>query len=230
MQIHCTPAVTLQILLGLLLGPQVLRAEGFENIANDRTPSNRSSQQVNHSPKAIVAPTPPMGWNSWDNFGLDITEAEFKGQVDYVAEHLRQFGYCYMVIDAGWYAPHLSAIRSDPNYSGTATRYPTCVDDWGRWIPTANRFPSAANGSFKSLADYVHGKGLKFGLHIQRGIPWSAIEKNLPIKGTAYHAQDIANPADGCAWWDATLGVDMSKPGAQEYYNSCYELAAFFSQ
>jgi alpha-galactosidase len=167
-----------------------------------------------------------MGWNSWDNFGLDITEEEFKTQVDYVSDHLRKFGYTYMVIDAGWYAPHLSAIRGDPYSNDRQTRYPTSVDSYGRWIPATNRFPSAANGSFEALAAYVHSKGLKFGLHIQRGIPWSAIEQNLPIKGTPYHAKDIANPADACAWWDATLGVDMSKPGAQEYYDSCYALYA----
>jgi len=167
-----------------------------------------------------------MGWNSWDNYGLDITEQEFKSQVDYVADHLKPLGYIYMVIDAGWYAPHLSAMKGDPFGYDRQTRYPTSVDSFGRWIPATNRFPSANDGSFKSLAEYVHGKGLKFGLHIQRGIPWTAIEQNLPIKGTPYHARDIANPADACSWWDATLGVDMSKPGAQEYYDSCYALYA----
>jgi hypothetical protein len=167
-----------------------------------------------------------MGWNSWDNYGLDITEGEFKTQVDFVADHLKQTGYTYMVIDAGWYAPHLSAMRGDPFGYDRLTRYPTCVDSYGRWIPATNRFPSATDGSFRALAKYVHRKGLKFGLHIQRGIPWSAIEQNLPIMGTKYHAKDIANPADACAWWDATLGVDMSKAGAQEYYDSCYALYA----
>jgi hypothetical protein len=203
-----------------------LFAADFENIANTRTPLGLTSQQINNTTKALTAPKPPMGWNSWDNFGLDITEAEFKGQVDYVASHLKQFGYAYMVIDAGWYAPNISAKTGDPYNTGTTTRYVTNVDAYGRWIPAANRFPSAADGSFSSLAAYVHGKGLKFGLHIQRGIPWTAIERNTPIKGTTLHAQDIANPADACQWWDATLGVDMSKKGAQEYYDSCYELYA----
>lgn len=196
-------------------------------IANTNTPLGLASQQYNNTPKASAAATPPMGWNSWDNFGLDITESEFKGQVDYVAEHLKQFGYSYMVIDAGWYAPHLSAVKGSPYYYGTLTRYPTTVDEFGRWLPAVDRFPSSAGGDgFKKLADYVHSKGLKFGLHIQRGIPWSAIEGNHPIKGTPYHAQDVANPADACPWWDATLGVDMSKAGAQEYYDSCFQLYA----
>ena len=197
-----------------------------ENVGNTRLPLGEGSHAYSNTPKATVASKPPMGWNSWDNFGLDITEEEFKSQVDYVAANLRQFGYEYMVIDAGWYGPNLSAQTASPNYVGKLTRYKTNVDEYGRWIPAANKFPSASDGSFKKLADYVHSKGLKFGLHIQRGIPWSAIEKNLPIKGTSYYAKDIANPADVCSWWDATLGVDMSVPGAQEYYNSCYELYA----
>jgi hypothetical protein len=196
------------------------------NTANARTPAALSSQLINNTTKATVAPKPPMGWNSWDNFGLDITEAEFKQQVDFVAANLKQYGYEYMVIDAGWYAPHLSAVNISPYFFGRQTKFQTNVDAYGRWIPAVNKFPSASDGSFKALADYVHSKGLKFGLHIQRGIPWTAIEKNLPVKGTKYHAKDIANPADACSWWDATLGVDMSKPGAQEYYNSCYELWA----
>lgn len=203
-----------------------LTAQIPNSVANTLTPLGLTSQRLNNTPKAVAAPKPPMGWNSWDNFGLDITEAEFKGQVDYAAANLRGSGYTYMVIDAGWYAPRLSAKRDDPFYHGNLTRYATNVDSYGRWIPAANRFPSAADGSFRALADYVHRKGLKFGLHIQRGIPWSAIERDLPIMGTHYHARDIANSADGCTWWDATLGVDMSKPGAQEYYDSCYKLYA----
>jgi alpha-galactosidase len=215
----------LTLLLGasLIFSSHSLRAESFGEIANIATPIGVASQQVNNTEKTLTAPKPPMGWNSWDNFGLDITEDEFKSQVDYAASHLKQFGYTYMVIDAGWYAPHLSAQKGNPYYEGVLSRYATNVDAYGRWIPATNRFPSAADGSFRSLASYVHGKGLKFGLHIQRGIPWSAIEQNTPIKGTSLHARDIANPADGCQWWDATLGVDMSKKGAQEYYDSCYE-------
>lgn len=215
---------TLAVLTGFLFCS--LTVFGQPNTANTRRPLGVTSQFINNTTKATVAATPPMGWNSWDNFGLDITEKEFKQEVDFVAANLKQYGYEYMVIDAGWYAPHLSAVGISPYFNGKLTKYQTNVDAYGRWIPAANKFPSAADGSFKSLADYVHSKGLKFGLHIQRGIPWTAIEKNLPIKGTKYHAKDIANPADACSWWDATLGVDMSNPGAQEYYNSCYQLWA----
>jgi len=189
--------------------------------ANTVTPYGVSSQLINNTPKKVAASKPPMGWNSWDNFGLDITEKEFKDQVDYIAVNLQQ--YQYITIDAGWYASCLSADKESDCYHGNLVKYPTSTDAYGRWIPAASKFPSAKNGSFKNLADYVHSKGLKFGLHIQRGIPWDAIEKNKPILGTKYHAKDIANTADVCLWWDATTGVDMTKLGAQEYYNSCYK-------
>ncbi|HMR83221.1 MAG TPA: glycoside hydrolase family 27 protein [Niabella sp.] len=194
--------------------------------SNVKTPFGVTTQRINNTPKKVIAQSPPMGWNSWNNFGLDITESEFKQQVDYVAKHLKKYGYEYMVIDAGWYAPSLSADRFDTAAHHTKIKYNTLTDEYGRWLPAPNRFPSAKNGSFKELADYVHSKGLKFGLHIQRGIPWSAVEKDTEIKGSDYRAKDIANPADACSWWDGTTGVDMSVPGSQEYYNSCVQLYA----
>src|SRR6202034_2357774 len=135
--------------------PADLTAQDLANVANTSTPLGQTSQQLNNTTKATSAPTPPMGWNSWDNFGLDITEAEFRDQVDYVASHLKQFGYTYMVIDAGWYAPHLSAKQGDPFDAHTLTRYSTNIDAYGCWIPAVNRFPSAADGSFRALAAYV---------------------------------------------------------------------------
>jgi hypothetical protein len=59
-----------------------------------------------------------------------------------------------------------------------------------------------------------------------RGIPRQAVAKNAVIEGTTYHAADIANTQDTCPWNGDMYGVDMSKPGAQEYYNSVYELLA----
>jgi hypothetical protein len=191
-----------------------------QSSANTVTPLGVESQLINNTPKKTAAAKPPMGWNSFDNFGLDITEDEFKQQVDYIAVHLKQ--YEYITIDAGWYAPCLNNVKKRNCYIRDLVKYSTFTDSFGRWIPAPNKFSSAQNGNFKSLANYVHSKGLKFGLHIQRGIPWDAVDKNKPIYGTKYHAKDIANTADMCPWWDATVGVDMSKPGAQEYYNSCY--------
>jgi hypothetical protein len=90
-----------------------------------------------------------------------------------------------------------------------------------------NRFPSSANGAgFKPLADYVHSKGLKFGIHIMRGIPRPAVDKNLPIRGTTYHAAEIADRENACRWNPDMWGVDTTKPGAQAYYDSISELYA----
>ena len=101
------------------------------------------------------------------------------------------------------------------------------MDDYGRLVPAPNRFPSAAQGQgFKPLADYMHSKGLKFGIHIMRGIPRAAVEKNLPILGTSAHAQDVADTGNACSWSTAMYGVDVSKPAGQAYYDSIVALYA----
>ena len=101
------------------------------------------------------------------------------------------------------------------------------MDDYGRLVPAPNRFPSAAHGQgFKPLADYVHSKGLKFGIHIMRGIPRAAVKKNLPILGTSAHAKDVADTGNACNWSTAMYGVDVSKPAGQAYYDSIVALYA----
>jgi alpha-galactosidase len=175
------------------------------------------------APTAILlAPTPPMGWNSWDSYGPTVREDEVKANADYMAADLAQFGWQYIIVDIEWYAPNTQAHGYIPG--GDVT-----VDEFGRFVPAPNRFPSAANGrGFAPLAAYIHSKGLKFGFHIMRGIPREAVEKNLPIKGTQYHAADIADKINVCNWkgMEDTYGVDMSKPGAQAYYDSIAELYA----
>jgi hypothetical protein len=193
---------------------------------NEQVPFEEKSQRINNTPRKSAASTPPMGWNSWNNFGCDLTEAEFKTQVDYLADKLKPYGYEYATIDISWYSPNVSADPRSPLYHPIYSRHDAELDAYGRFIPAKNKFPSAYDGSFKTLADYVHSKGLKFGLHIMRGIPWQAVENDLPILGTFSKARDIANPADVCLWYNATYGIDMSKPGAQEYYNSIFQLYA----
>ena len=171
---------------------------------------------------AALAPTPPMGWNSWDSYGTTVREDEVKANADYMAAHLAKFGWQYIIVDIEWYQPNSKAHGYIPG--GAVT-----VDEFGRFIPAPNRFPSAADGQgFAPLAAYVHSKGLKFGFHIMRGIPREAVEQNLPIKGTPYHAADIADKVNVCKWqgMEDTYGVDMSKPGAQAYYDSLAELYA----
>jgi alpha-galactosidase len=172
------------------------------------------------TPSPKLAATPPMGWNSWDSFGTAVTEQEVKATADYMAKNLAQFGWNYVVVDIQWYAPTAKGHTYTP---GAKLE----MDAYGRLIPAVNRFPSAADGAgFKPLADYVHSKGLLFGMHIMRGIPKEAVTRVLPIKGTPYDAHDVADPDNPCVWNPDMLGVDTTKPGAQAYYDSIAELYA----
>jgi len=160
------------------------------------------------------APTPPMGWNSWDAYGTTVKEGEVKANADVMAADLKQYGWQYIVVDIQWYEPQAKA-------HGYRIGADLSMDKHGRLVPALNRFPSSANGQgFKSLAGYVHSKGLKFGIHILRGIPRQAVAQNAPILGTNLHARDIADQQSLCAWNTDMYGVDMSKPGAQAYYDS----------
>ena len=166
------------------------------------------------------APTPPMGWNSWDCFATTVTEAQIKAHADIMAEKLAGHGYTIVTVDIQWYEPEANSF----NYRKGAK---LVMDEWGRLLPASNRFPSADGGAgFKPLADYVHAKGLKFGIHLLRGIPRQAVEQNTPIKGSTAHAADIADKVHVCRWNTDMFGVDMSKPGAQEYYDSVFALFA----
>jgi hypothetical protein len=129
---------------------------------------------------------------------------------------LKVHGWQYIVVDIQWYEPD----AQDHAYRKNAV---LTMDAFGRLQPAANRFPSAAGGNgFKSLSTYVHGLGLKFGVHLMRGIPRQAVENNLPIYGSSYHAQDIADRVHVCPWNPDMFGVDMSKYGAQDYYDSVF--------
>ena len=159
-----------------------------------------------------------MGWNSWDSYGTTVREEQVKANADWMAAHLAKYGWQYIVVDIQWYEPNAQGHDYQPGAALT-------MDEYGRLMPAVNRFPSSANGTgFKPLADYVHGKGLKFGIHIMRGIPRQAVERNLPIKGTTYHASDIADKENGCRWNPDMWGVDTTKPGSQAYYDSIAEL------
>lgn len=166
------------------------------------------------------APTPPMGWNSWDNFGTSITEAQCKEQADAMAKYLKPAGYDIFTVDIQWYEPNSKGHDYKP---GALLE----MDDLSRLLPATTKFPSAANGvGFKKLADYVHAKGLRFGIHIMRGIPRQAVAKNTAISGTTARAADIANTRSTCPWNPDMFGVDMKKSGAQNYYDSLFQLYA----
>ena len=166
------------------------------------------------------APNPPMGWNSWDSYGTTVREEQVKANADAMARDLASHGWQYIVVDIQWYEPNAQGHDYAPGAK-------LAIDEYGRLQPAVNRFPSSAGGrGFKPLADYVHSKGLKFGIHIMRGIPRQAVEKNLAIKGTPYHAADIADKDNPCQWNPDMWGVDTTKPGAQAYYDSIAELYA----
>ncbi|MBC7785016.1 MAG: glycoside hydrolase family 27 protein [Burkholderiales bacterium] len=164
--------------------------------------------------------TPPMGWNSWDCFGTAVTEAQTKENADYMAEKLLKHGWNLITVDIQWYEPN---AKGHDYVEGA----PVLMDEHGRLLPAVNKFPSSAGGNgFKPLADYVHGKGLQFGIHLMRGIPRQAVRENKPILGTDVRARDIANTNDICKWNPDMYGVDMTKPGAQAYYDSVFALIA----
>ncbi len=166
---------------------------------------------------ATEAARPPMGWNSWDAYGFTLDENAYKANAAKLAE-LRSFGWMYAVIDEGWY-------MDNPQGAKLAQRsYQLNAD--GLLIPTPKRYPSSLNGAgFKPLADWAHSRGLKFGLHIVRGIPKQAVDSNSPISGTAFHAADAADASETCPWDDGNFGVRDNAAG-QAYYDSMIRLYA----
>lgn len=164
--------------------------------------------------------TAPMGWNSWDCYGAAVTEDIVRQNARFMAEHLKQYGWEYVVVDIQWYEP--SATTND--YHPFAD---VVMDKYGRLLPAVNRFPSAAHGAgFRPLADYVHSLGLKFGIHIMRGIPRQAVSENTVILGTDKRAREIAKTNSICYWNTDMYGVDPEKEGAKEYYDSIFALYA----
>lgn len=170
--------------------------------------------------KDSCAHTPPMGWNSWDCYGASVTEDELMANAEYMAHHLKEYGWQYVVCDIQWYES-----------GAVSTEYrdfvPLEMDEYSRLIPAENRFPSAGNGrGFADIADRIHAMGLKFGIHIMRGIPRQAVHANTPIKGASARARDIAQRFSVCSWNTDMYGVDPCARGAQEYYDSLFELYA----
>jgi alpha-galactosidase len=167
-----------------------------------------------------LAPAPPMGWNSWDSFATTIREDDVRVVARIMASELLPHGYDIFTIDAQWNEPGASSFE----YRKDA---PLAMDRWSRLIPAANRFPSAANlAGFRPLADHIHSLGLKFGIHMMRGVPRQAAHQNTPILGTKHRAGEIADRVNVCEWNSDMYGIDMAKPGAQEYYDSVFKLYA----
>ena len=162
----------------------------------------------------------PMGWNSWDCYGAGVTEEIVRENAEYMAEHLHKYGWDYIVVDIQWAGPEARTHEYIPFQDLT-------MDEYGRLLPAENRFPSAAGGKgFKELEDYVHSLGLKFGIHIMRGIPRNAVHKKLSVYGTDYTARDIAEPNNICDWNPDMYGLNPKHEGAKAYYDSIFALYA----
>lgn len=169
------------------------------------------------------AKTPPMGWNSYDYYDTTVTEQEVKANADYMAAHLKKYGWEYIVVDIQWYVNNAGSRREEYQYLPFSNMR---IDDYGRLQPSVNRFPSSAGGSgFQPLAEYIHGLGLKFGIHIMRGIPRVAAHLNLPVAGTEYGAMDVADPYSICGWNPDMYGVKNNRAG-QAYYDSLLAMYA----
>ena len=167
-----------------------------------------------------LASTPPMGWNSWDGYGTTINEVQLKANAQWMADHLKAFGWQYVTVDMEWFV-------SNPTAEGNAKNFQYSLDANGRYTPAVNRFPSAANGAgFKPLADFVHSLGLRFGIHILRGIPKQSVANKLPIADSILSAADGADTSDTCPWNFDNFGTIATQPAAQEYYDSIAKLYA----
>lgn len=172
--------------------------------------------------KNQFALTPPMGWNSYDYYDTTVTEAQVKANADVMAQKLKPFGWEYVVVDIEWYAHDAGSMRDQYQY---IPFHSVEMDDYSRLLPDPARFPSSQNGAgFRPLADYVHRLGLKFGIHIMRGIPRIAAHMHTQVKG-GWTANEIADPSSVCRWNPDMYGV-LATEGGQAYYNSLLELYA----
>jgi hypothetical protein len=205
---------------------KIVRFVVFAGIAAMAAFLSAGAQVVN------VADAPPMGWNSWDAYGLTVTEAQFRENATVLKNRLAPAGWRYAVIDEGWFF-------ENPEDRGTPEKLHYALDPFGRYVPVPARFPSAGDGAaitvtvpanaklaatientgFTALADWVHAQGLMFGIHIVRGIPRASVERNLPIAGSGFHAKDAADTTDACPWDPTNWGVKQNLAG-QAWYDS----------
>lgn len=161
-----------------------------------------------------------MGWNSWDCYGAAVTEDIVRQNAAFMAEHLKQYGWEYITVDIQWSEPTAENHEYHPFTE-------LCMDEYSRLVPAVNRFPSSADGKgFAPLAEYVHSLGLKFGIHIMRGIPRQAVHQNTPILGSTQTARQIAKTDSICHWNTDMYGVDPEAEGAKAYYDSLFALYA----
>ena len=170
-----------------------------------------SNQEI----QTTLAKTPPMGWNSFHSYGVYLHEKAAMENLEAMAQKLKPHGYEFFVIDNGWFGEY--KLQEGTIFPAEKHAHDIRINEYGHFMPSKVYFP---NG-LKPIIERCHQLGLKFGVHLMRGIPRKAYELNLPIKGTSYTARDIANtdPKENCTWCQYCYGVDMSKPGAQDWYD-----------
>ena len=209
--------LTLDPHIGIITG-QLKAAGSFSFTATAKNSAGKSSANIKIICGDTLALTPPMGWNSYDAFGDCVVESEVLSNALWMQAQLLPFGWDTIVVDFRWY-DRLADGKRVQNPEGNV------MDEFGRFTPATNRFPSAANGGgFKPLADQLHALGLKFGIHIMRGIPRRAVEQDLPIAGTRFHASQAVratnDPARTCKWNRDMFGVDASTEAGRAWYAS----------
>lgn len=165
---------------------------------------------------------PPMGWNSYDYFDTTVNEEQVRENAEYMARYLKPYGWEYIVVDIEWYSKVAGQSRDKYQYVPFGELE---MDEYSRLLPDVSRFPSSKDKKgFKPLADHVHDLGLKFGIHMMRGIPRIAAHTKTRIKGSDLRADEVADPYSICPWNPDMYGVDPDSPAAQKYYDSLLEL------
>ena len=175
------------------------------------------------------AMTPPMGWNSWDCYYSSVTEKEVMQNARYLVDNdLVRHGWEYVVVDIRWYCDHPSLGGGNYNQRGDQGYV---LEAYGRYLPSPRRFPSCMkdgiNIGFKALADSIHNMGLKFGIHIMRGVPKAVVGSNYQLKGSEQTpwSQVYNGTTSPCTWLKDNLLVRNNEAG-QQYYNSIMDLYA----
>ena len=161
-----------------------------------------------------VAEKPPLGWNSFDSYGVYLHEKAAYKNLEAFDKLLKPFGYEYFVIDAGWFGEF--KLKSGTIYPSEKHALNLSFDENGLLQPSKTYFP---NG-IKPIADRCHELGIKFGIHLMRGIPRAAVKQNLRIKNSKYTASQVADTTSICSWNHQNYGINMDHPGGQEFYNS----------
>ncbi|CAN1312931.1 hypothetical protein LINPERPRIM_LOCUS28790 [Linum perenne] len=197
---------------------------------------------------------PPRGWNSYDSYCWTISEQDFLKSAQVIAKYLKHHGYevyskhqlqqktrqvslfslpllkdsFFVVVDYLWYR------RLVPGSYVDALGFDV-IDKWGRMVPAPDRWPSANTGKgFVEVADKVHSLGLKFGIHVMRGLSRQAYDANTPIldiatgrayeeSGREWRARDIGIKERSCSWMqNGFMSVNTSLPAGRAFLKSLY--------